>query len=127
MFELAHTILDPQVVNDFCLVPHVNCNSLGIVSGGADGVLKLSVIRTSYVSVASALTFLSETEGMCVEGSPPSGFGTSLVMNLGSYDTPINTVASIAHNSLPLTLVAFAGISSEIQILARCRSLRNLG
>lgn len=49
LLDLAHSISSERVVNDFCVVPHVDASSMGIVSGGADGLLKLSVVRNLCV------------------------------------------------------------------------------
>lgn len=69
----------------------------------------------------------TETEGMEVEGQSPTldsvSLETSVVMTIGTYDCAINTVASVTHATTPLTLLAFGGLSTEIQILARCMHL----
>lgn len=57
---------------------------------------------------------------MNVEDEATFEFETSFTMKLGSYGFPINTVASLTHANEPLTVIAFGGLSSEIQILIRC-------
>jgi hypothetical protein len=59
--EPEHIVPDMHNITDFCIVPHYDEYSLGIVSGGNDGVLTYIAIRTGlYVNLNSHL----DTQGI---------------------------------------------------------------
>jgi len=57
---------------------------------------------------------------MQVEGDKK--WETSVALKVFGSDYPVNAISSITHPSLPLSVVAFAGISTEIQFMIRCES-----
>lgn len=119
LLGLVHSIPELHNVTDFCLVPHYN-NGVGLVSASSDGVLKYIAIGTAVYALKIPLTWDRDLNGMEVETEFSDSFSTLVVMTLGSYHFPINTVDSLTHPSLPLTVIAFGGLTSSVHVIARC-------